>query len=176
MENTLLEIFELGYLALTKQKASKLLIINKMDIILRMFFTHLRLAQSTHCLKDAGYAELSEGALEIGRMIGNWIKEINPPASGQKTTPSTQLFNKRPFAPERAAGNSKTQKLKNSKAQKREDTAPRSSKELPGQILPTLAPVALVPKPSKLPPEERLLAQEHPPSVNNCLPFLNETK
>ena len=82
-----------------------------------------------------------------------------------------------PFAPERAAGNSKTQKLKNSKAQKREDTAPRLSKELPGQILLTPAPVALaLPKLSKLPPEERLLAQEHPPSVNNCLPFLNETK
>jgi len=142
MENTLLEIFELGYLALTKQKASKLLIINKMDIILRMFFTHLRLAQSTHCLKDAGYAELSEGALEIGRMIGNWIKEINPPASGQKTTPSTQLFNKRPFAPERAAGNSKTQNIKNSKAQKREDTAPRSSTERAGLLPLTSAPVA----------------------------------
>lgn len=86
MENTLLEIFELGYLALTKQSASKLLIINKMDIILRMFFVHLRLASSTHCLNDAGYAELSEGALEIGRMIGNWIKEIQNP----KTAPITQ--------------------------------------------------------------------------------------
>lgn len=88
MENTLLEIFELGYLALTKQNSSKILIINKMDIILRMFFAHLRLAHNTHCLKDAGYAELSEGALEIGRMIGNWIKEINPPADKSKIVPS----------------------------------------------------------------------------------------
>jgi hypothetical protein len=84
MENTLLEIFELGYLALTKKNASKLLIINKMDIILKMFFMHLRLAHSTKCLNDAGYAELSEGALEIGRMIGNWIKEINSPADESK--------------------------------------------------------------------------------------------
>jgi hypothetical protein len=87
MENTLLEIFELGYLALTKQNVSKLLIINKIDIILKMFFMHLRLAQGTRCLSDAGYAELSEGALEIGRMIGNWIKEIKNP----KVAPDTQL-------------------------------------------------------------------------------------
>ena len=50
-----------------------------MDIILRMFFMHLRLARDTRCLNDAGYGELSEGALEVGRMIGNWIKEINNP-------------------------------------------------------------------------------------------------
>lgn len=81
MENTLLEIIELGYLALGKQKSSKLLIVNKMDIILRMFFMHLRLANKTNYLKDSGYANLSEGALEIGRMIGNWKKKL-------KTTPN----------------------------------------------------------------------------------------
>ncbi|MDO9230978.1 MAG: four helix bundle protein [bacterium] len=83
MENTLLEIIEFSYLALTKQNASKLLIINKVDITLRMFFMHLRLANGTRCLNDAGYAELSEGALEIGRMIGNWIKEIREAKTAQ---------------------------------------------------------------------------------------------
>lgn len=87
MENTLFEIIEFSYLALTKQKASKLLIINKIDITLRMFFMHLRLANSTHYLNDAGYAELSEGALEIGRMIGNWTKET----SQTKTARNAQL-------------------------------------------------------------------------------------
>ncbi len=87
MENTLLEIFELGYLALTKQNASKLLIINKMDITLRMFFMHLRLAEGTRCLNDTGYAELSKGALEIGRMIGNWLKEIRNPKTAPDMRP-----------------------------------------------------------------------------------------
>ena len=83
MENTLLEIIELAYLALTKKSASRLLIVNKLDIILRMFFMHLRLAHKTHCLNDAGYAELSKIALEVGCMIGNWKKEL----AEKKTTP-----------------------------------------------------------------------------------------
>lgn len=79
MENTILEIIELSYLAISKQKNSKLLIINKVDIILKMFSMHLRLAHKIHCLNDAGYAELSEKHLEIGRMIGSWIKETTKP-------------------------------------------------------------------------------------------------
>ena len=77
IENTVLEIIELSYLALSKQKQSKLLILNKIDTMLKMLSMHLRLAHKTQCLNDAGFAELSEKRLEIGRMIGNWIKETN---------------------------------------------------------------------------------------------------
>lgn len=87
MENTVLEITELAYLALTKQKNSKMLIINKMDILLKMSLLHLRLAHKTRCLNDAGYANLSEKHLEIGRMIGNWIKETAKPAQSEQTLP-----------------------------------------------------------------------------------------
>ncbi|TAK95178.1 four helix bundle protein [Patescibacteria group bacterium] len=74
LENTLLEIIELGYLALGKQGTSRLMIISKLDIKLRIFFTHLRLAHQTRCLNDAGYAELSQHSVELGKMIGHWIK------------------------------------------------------------------------------------------------------
>jgi len=75
MENAVLEIIELGYLAQVKRGVSRLLILGKMDVKLRVFFAHLRLAHKTHCVSDAGYAELSRQALEIGRMIGGWIKQ-----------------------------------------------------------------------------------------------------
>ena len=77
IENTLLEIIELGYLAQAKRDTSRLLILGKMDVKLRIFFVHLRLAYQTKCLNDAGYAELSKRAVEIGRMIGGWIKSLN---------------------------------------------------------------------------------------------------
>ena len=89
MENNILEITELAYLALSKQKNSKLLIINKIDILLKILSMHVRLAHKTHCLNDAGHAELSEKQLEIGRMIGNWIKELDE--NKMKTAQKAQL-------------------------------------------------------------------------------------
>lgn len=75
MENTALEIVELAYLAQAKRDRSRLLILGKMDVKLRIFFVHLRLAHKTRCVNDAGYAELSEKAIEIGKMLGGWIKQ-----------------------------------------------------------------------------------------------------
>ncbi|MFZ1654589.1 MAG: four helix bundle protein [Candidatus Moraniibacteriota bacterium] len=75
IENTILEIIELGYLAQAKRDTSRLLILGKMDVKLRVFFVHLRLAYQTKCLNDSGYAELSGKAVEIGKMIGGWIKQ-----------------------------------------------------------------------------------------------------
>lgn len=74
IENTVLEILELAYLARSKKGTSRLLILNKADIILKMLFVHLRLAYKTKCLNDAGYAELSEKCVEIGKMIGGWMR------------------------------------------------------------------------------------------------------
>jgi len=73
----LLEIIELIYLAQSKRGASRLLILNKIDILLKILFVHLRLAHKTRCLNDAGFAILSEKLIEIGKMIGGWIKHTN---------------------------------------------------------------------------------------------------
>ena len=75
LEHTLLEFVELGYLARSKRGRSQLLILEKMDVKLRIFFFHLRIAHRTRCINDAGYAELSELGVEIGRMLGGWIKK-----------------------------------------------------------------------------------------------------
>ncbi|MBI3632039.1 MAG: four helix bundle protein [Candidatus Vogelbacteria bacterium] len=39
----------------------------------------MRLAHKTKCLNDAGFAILSEKLIEIGKMIGGWIKHTNTP-------------------------------------------------------------------------------------------------
>ncbi|MEI6650056.1 MAG: four helix bundle protein [Candidatus Moraniibacteriota bacterium] len=75
LEQSLLEIVELGYLAQSKRGTSRAMILNKMDVTLRIFFFHLRLAHDTRCLNDAGYAELSGYGVEIGKMIGGWLKK-----------------------------------------------------------------------------------------------------
>lgn len=76
IENATLEIIELIYLASGKNNASRLLILNKADIKLKILSVHLRLAYKTRCLNDAGFAELSEKYIEIGKMLGGWIKSI----------------------------------------------------------------------------------------------------
>ncbi len=80
IENTVLELIETLYLAQSKQGASRLLLLNKADITLKMLTTHLRLAYKTKSINDAGFAALSERAVEIGRMIGGWIKKTKNPA------------------------------------------------------------------------------------------------
>ena len=75
IENTILELIETLYLAQSKQGASRLLILNKADITLKMLTSHLRLAYKTESINDAGFASLSEKVLEIGSMVGGWLKE-----------------------------------------------------------------------------------------------------
>jgi hypothetical protein len=79
IENTILEIIELLYLAQSKHGPSQLLILNKADVALKMLTTHLRLAYKTESINDAGFASLSEQTIEIGKMIGGWIKSTKNP-------------------------------------------------------------------------------------------------
>ncbi len=81
IENTVLDLIELFYLAQSKQGQSRLLILNKADITLKMLTTHLRLAYKTESVTDAGFASLSEQVVEIGRMIGGWIRDTKNPAT-----------------------------------------------------------------------------------------------
>lgn len=81
IENVVLEIIELLYLAQSKQGASRLLILNKADITLKMLTAHLRLAYKTKSINDAGFAALSEQVVEIGKMVGGWIRATKNPAT-----------------------------------------------------------------------------------------------
>ncbi|HQU07539.1 MAG TPA: four helix bundle protein [Candidatus Paceibacterota bacterium] len=81
IETTTLDLIETLYLAQSKQGQSRLLILNKADIMLKMLTTHLRLAYKTKSINDAGFASLSEQVVEIGKMIGGWIKSTKNPAS-----------------------------------------------------------------------------------------------
>lgn len=81
IETAVLDLIETLYLAQSKQGASRLLILNKADITLKMLTTHLRLAYKTKSINDAGFAALSEQVIEIGKMIGGWIKSTKNPAT-----------------------------------------------------------------------------------------------
>ncbi|OGG75927.1 hypothetical protein A3A41_00530 [Candidatus Kaiserbacteria bacterium RIFCSPLOWO2_01_FULL_54_22] len=75
IETTVLDLLESLYLAQSKGGASRFLLLNKADIQLKILLAHLRLAHATRCLNDAGFAELSTISVEIGRMLGGWIKQ-----------------------------------------------------------------------------------------------------
>lgn len=62
------------YLAQSKRGSSRFLILNKADVQLKILLAHLRLAHATRCLNDAGFAELAEACVEIGKMVGGWLK------------------------------------------------------------------------------------------------------
>ena len=81
IENSILELVETLYLAQSKQGTSRLLILNKADITLKMLTMHLRLAYKTKSINDAGFASLSEQVVEIGKMVGGWLKHTKNPAS-----------------------------------------------------------------------------------------------
>ena len=81
IENTILEIIELLYLAQSKHGPSQILILNKADVVLKMLTMHLRLAYKTESINDSGFASLSEKVIEIGSMVGGWIKYTKNPAS-----------------------------------------------------------------------------------------------
>ncbi len=74
IEDVLIEILELLYLAQGKQSVSRLMILNKADVKLKILSAHVRLAHTTRSINDAGFAELSTLSVEIGRMLGGWIK------------------------------------------------------------------------------------------------------
>jgi hypothetical protein len=45
-----------------------------MDVKLKVLASHLRVASKTRCITDAGFVDLSEKTIEIGKIIGGWIK------------------------------------------------------------------------------------------------------
>ncbi len=74
MENLLLEIYELAFLARTKSGASQLLILNKMDIKLSLLKVFVRLSAELETIPAGTYANVEGRFLEIGKLLGGWLK------------------------------------------------------------------------------------------------------
>lgn len=87
-ENLILEILELLFLANSKQKQSRLLILNKINVKLKILKILIRLCYDSRAINQNKYIILQEKILEIGRMLGGWIKETRetPEKSGARTS------------------------------------------------------------------------------------------
>jgi hypothetical protein len=74
IEEPVLEMVSLVMLARAKSGRSQLLILEKIDVSVQEFLVLLRIADKTKSLATAGYADLSERMIEIGKILGGWIK------------------------------------------------------------------------------------------------------
>ncbi len=74
-ENIVLEILELLFLANSKTKSSRLLILNKADVKLKVLKTLIRICFDIKAIDQKKYILLQGQLQEIGRMIGGWIKQ-----------------------------------------------------------------------------------------------------
>jgi len=74
-ENTTLEILELLFLANSKQKTSRLMILNKIDVKLKVLKTLVRLCFDTKTIDQKKYILLQEKLQEIGKILGGWIRQ-----------------------------------------------------------------------------------------------------
>jgi hypothetical protein len=60
-------------LAYTKTGSGKLLIINRIDVELRLLRLLVRIASDVKSMGIDKYAEIEEKILEIGKIIGGWL-------------------------------------------------------------------------------------------------------
>lgn len=74
MENLLLEIFELAFLAREKSGAGRLLILQRTDVKLKLLRVFVRLSASCEAVPTGTYANLESLLLEIGKLLGGWLK------------------------------------------------------------------------------------------------------
>lgn len=77
IENMALEILELALLARAKSGLSRMLILKKLDLKLKILKLMIRLASDLKILSTSRYISLQEKALEIGKMLGGWIKKLD---------------------------------------------------------------------------------------------------
>ncbi|OHA90558.1 MAG: hypothetical protein A2832_01015 [Candidatus Zambryskibacteria bacterium RIFCSPHIGHO2_01_FULL_44_22b] len=78
-----LEILELSLLAKTKIGTSRMLILNKIDIKLKILRLFVRVSYNNEILSQSRYISAEEKLLEIGRMLGGWIKKLNTKPANQ---------------------------------------------------------------------------------------------
>lgn len=61
--------------AINKSGASRLLMIQKIDTELKLLQILVRITCKTKSIPQTGYIEISERCVELGKMVGGWIKE-----------------------------------------------------------------------------------------------------
>jgi hypothetical protein len=74
IESNILELLELLLLAQTKEKSSRILILNKADLKITTIKLFIRMSYEIKALDQNKYIKLEEKILEIGKMTGGWIK------------------------------------------------------------------------------------------------------
>src|SRR3989344_8978926 len=74
-ENLTIEILELLFLANSKPKPSRLLILNKVDTKLKTLKMLIRLCGDLKIINQKRYFTLQNDLQEIGKMLGGWIKQ-----------------------------------------------------------------------------------------------------
>ncbi len=76
IDGLLLEIMELLFAANAMNDGRKLETLNLIDLKLKILKTLVRLAFDSQAINENKYLILIENILEIGRMLGGWLKEI----------------------------------------------------------------------------------------------------
>ena len=74
IESNILELLELLLLAQTKEKSSRILILNKADLKIVTIKLFVRMSYEIKAIDQNKYIKLEEKILEIGKMTGGWIK------------------------------------------------------------------------------------------------------
>ena len=60
-----------------------MLILNKIDIKLKILRLFVRVSYNNEILSQSRYISAEEKLLEIGRMLGGWIKKLNTKPANQ---------------------------------------------------------------------------------------------
>lgn len=76
LEQNTLELLELFVLAESKDGQSKLLILKKGDVNIKILKLLIRMAYELKALPEYKYLESEQRLLEIGRRLGGWIKLV----------------------------------------------------------------------------------------------------
>ncbi|HLC44042.1 MAG TPA: diversity-generating retroelement protein Avd [Patescibacteria group bacterium] len=74
IETIALDILEKLYEASAKHGNARLMILEQMDTKLKILQTLIRALYDMKDINDKKFLDLSESAIEIGRMLGGWIK------------------------------------------------------------------------------------------------------
>ena len=77
LETLTLEILELVLLSRMKTGLSKVLLLKKADLRLKILKLLVRASHEVRALPQSRYIILEEKLLEIGKMLGGWLKKLN---------------------------------------------------------------------------------------------------
>ncbi len=77
LEAMALDILELIFLARARSGAGQTLLLRKVDLKLKTLRLLVRMSHEIGALSQSSYIALEEKLLEIGRIIGGWLRKLN---------------------------------------------------------------------------------------------------